>query len=142
LCTLQPLYAKSNTVRKGEIVPQGHVCRWITLPTPTANGWTGGKIVIDGSSYDVSASHEVADDGGAFEYVQLRRWDGETYTLCLGRGVEQCSCPHHVYRHNLRCKHIAGVAAAMEALEQIERAAWRADVAQSIITERFTAETI
>jgi hypothetical protein len=102
-------------------VPQGHVCRWITLPTPTARGWTGGKVVIDGCSYTTDASIERDDETGCrFMYVKLRRWDGKRIVLCVGQSVETCSCEHATYRQ-VRCKHIGGMGAALDTLDTIEK---------------------
>lgn len=116
------LYVKAETIRKGEVQAVGHVCRWLRRPTPRPMGWENAQLIIDGTSYTAEATFATDDDdGGTFLYVQLRKWDGKEITLCLGRGVEQCSCEHATYR-GVKCKHLAGLEAALDHLDGLEQA--------------------
>jgi hypothetical protein len=133
------LFCKSETLRKGEVQKVGQVCRWLVLPTPTDTGFTGGKLVISGTSYAVEGTHATADNGAAFLYVRLRKWDGKEHVACIGQGIEQCSCEAATYRPQCRCRHLAGLEVALERLEVIERLQWELDCANAALAEAQAA---
>src|SRR5207244_1504513 len=84
----------------------------------------GALLLIDGTAYDAEGFFcPDGDAGPVWLVVDLRKPDGTHYRLTLGHGDDQCDCPHMTYR-SLRCKHLAGVQAALAWLEDAERAEW------------------
>ena len=116
--------ARSETVRRGQVVPVYGESAWVRRPTPRPNGWAGAVLVIGGTAYAAESFHLGLGDGGPYcQVVDLRKADGTHYRLTFGPGGDHCDCAHHVFR-GVVCKHLATVRASLDWLEAAERDEW------------------
>jgi len=121
--TPQDIVCRSETVRRGEVLPVGNVCRWVARPEPHGTGWPNAVLEGNGTLYAASGFHTDNGEGVWWLVVDLRKEDGTHYRLTFGPDGEHCSCPQYTFR-GCCCKHRAVVRAALDWLEQAERSDW------------------
>src|SRR5262249_14953198 len=131
----QPITVHCETTRRGAVEDAEARVRWLRRPQARPDGRHNAILEVNGTPSPAEAFH--TDDGEGRRWLVIDRGkvaangltlDAEHYRLTRGPDGEHCDCPHATYRGVL-CKHTAGVVLALDQLDALERAEWRAEVA-------------